>query len=410
MNVRASISLVHSISSQAPTNNGTTSFKQVAWGKSGASALYRHSRASIAVISRSNLPHIDPLSKLRGKISKMKLSAGESQTKICADHREARAEVIADKHADTKVPVFDISGLEGAERKLISQQIADTSETWGIFQIVNHGIDPCLMQAAKDVSKEFFYLPDEEKMKIKVVGIEGWNHSKLAGFSGEGKLYKPGTVEHLYLVQSPDTQEHLERYPRNPPAYRTTILEYAKKLKVLHEKLITVLSEMLGLKPDALTLAITTPVGNVTMRTNFYAFNADGKGSPGVCHAHTDPGGLTILLADDVPGLEVNKDGRWVPVNPIPGAFIVNIGDVLEILSNGRYKSVEHRGLPSQTEERLTMASFYGGSHEVIIGPLPELLDEKHPPRYRTCSFGDYIADFVKAGLDGKNGLERMKL
>ncbi|KAG6548937.1 hypothetical protein Mapa_009705 [Marchantia paleacea] len=355
---------------------------------------------------------MDTLFTLPSKFSRMEMSARESQTKSLAEHREACAEVITEKRADTKVPVVDFSCLEGTDRELICQQIAETSETWGIFQIVNHGIDPCLMKAAKDVSKEFFYLPEEEKMKIKVGPglIEGWNHSKLAASGGDSKLYRPGTVEHMYLVQIPDTQEHRERYPRNPPSYRTTIQEYGKELKVLHEKIISVLSEMLGLKPGSLNVALTTPSGQVSMRTNFYAFNENREETTGICHAHSDPGGLTILLADDVPGLEVNKDGRWVPVNPIPGAFIVNIGDSLEMLSNGRYRSVEHRGLPSQNEERLTIATFYGASPEVMLGPIAELLDEKHPPRYRSCSFGEYIIAFVKSGLEGKSRIDRMKL
>ncbi|KAL3693574.1 hypothetical protein R1sor_007225 [Riccia sorocarpa] len=311
-----------------------------------------------------------------------------------------------------EVPVIDFAGLEGdqEQRKSVCWQVAEACQTWGFFQIMNHGINPELMKRAKQVSKEFFYLPDEEKTRIKVVpgNIRGWSHSKFTGATGDSKLIKPDTVEHLVLTQFPDNEESASRYPLNPPFYRATILEYAREMQTLHSKILSIMWEMLGLSAEQVEKIMY--VKNITMRTNFYPLRKESDPPVGVCHPHSDPGGLTLLLADDVSGLQVKKDGRWVQVDPLPGAFIVNVGDASEIISNGTYKSVEHRGMPNQTQERLTIATFSGPLLEDEIGPLDEILSVENRPRYRSDIFGNYIRSFHRRGLDGKNGLDAYKL
>jgi isopenicillin N synthase-like dioxygenase len=315
---------------------------------------------------------------------------------------------------ERNVPIIDFARIEGPERQRTCKQIAEACETWGFFHLVNHGVDQSLIKRVKDVSMEFFNGPEEEKLKIKVQAPrhDGWNHCEH--LSQGNNLIKKDTVEHLFLFYYPERDEDFEAFPQQPESYRSTLVEYTKDLQVLCEKLLGLLSEMLGLAPEAITAALTAGSSTqrlcTAMRTNFYGLKEDGEALPNVCHAHSDPGAITILLADDVPGLEIRKDGEWVKVDPIPGGFIVNVGDMLEIVSNGRYKSVEHRGMPSQNQERLTLATFGDPVGEAMVGPISSLFDENYPPLYQTTQYAAYVAAFVQAGLDGKRGLERNKL
>ncbi|KAK8445614.1 hypothetical protein SEVIR_9G358300v4 [Setaria viridis] len=112
---------------------------------------------------------------------------------------------------------------------------------------------------------------------------------------------------------------------------------------------------------------------------------------------HTDGLGLTLLLhVDDTPGLQIKKDGRWYPVRPLPGAILINIGDVLDVLTNGAYTSVEHRVIPDAERGRTTVVFVEEGTVGEMVTPLPGLLKEQEP-RYKSLDIDDYIKGILKA-------------
>jgi isopenicillin N synthase-like dioxygenase len=115
---------------------------------------------------------------------------------------------------------------------------------------------------------------------------------------------------------------------------------------------------------------------------------------------HTDGLGLTLLLhVDDTPGLQIKKDGRWYPVRPLPGAFLVNIGDILDVLTNGAYTSVEHRVIPDAGRGRTTVV-FVEGTVRGMVAPLPGLLKEQEP-RYNSIELQEYVKGILKAIPEG---------
>lgn len=309
------------------------------------------------------------------------------------------------------IPVIDFARIEGPEHQAVCQQIADACGSWGFFHLINHGVDPSLMKRAKQLSIEFFHRSEEEKLKIRCpagvhpVAAEGWHHPK---YRSKGEALKQDMVEHLLYSSWPDLQTPSVEY-------KTTFLEYRKELKSLAEKLFGVLSERLGLSSDALLSAIIggspSDCLTVRVRTNFYGLDENGEAIPWKLESHSDAGGMTILLADDVPGLEIKKDGQWVGVNPIPGGFVVNISDMTEICSNGHYKSVEHRGMPGYRQERLSIATFCGPPMDSrSIGPIPALLDEHHRAHYKTTDFESFVQELFKKGLGGERLIESYKI
>ncbi|KAF2914790.1 hypothetical protein DAI22_10g189800 [Oryza sativa Japonica Group] len=128
--------------------------------------------------------------------------------------------------------------------------------------------------------------------------------------------------------------------------------------------------------------------------------------------AHTDGVGLTLLLqVNDVQGLQIRKNGRWFAVKNLPGALVVNVGDILEILTNGKYKSIEHRAVINPDKEMITLAAFHKPplSCTVGVGPLQELL-MKGKAHYKTVDVVEFTKGYFTAKLEGRSYLERLKL
>ncbi|XP_024544272.1 flavonol synthase/flavanone 3-hydroxylase [Selaginella moellendorffii] len=138
------------------------------------------------------------------------------------------------------------------------------------------------------------------------------------------------------------------------------------------------------------------------LRSNYYPPCPNPDLALGM-NGHTDSGGLTILFEDQVGGLQARKGDLWYDLKPIKNAFIVNIADQLEILSNGKYKSIEHRVLVQPDQTRLSIVAFCNPSRDAVIGPLPELIDEQNPPLYKSTLYQEHITNVYTKYLDGKH-------
>ncbi|TXG47788.1 hypothetical protein EZV62_027082 [Acer yangbiense] len=126
---------------------------------------------------------------------------------------------------------------------------------------------------------------------------------------------------------------------------------------------------------------------------------------------HSDSSGITILLeVNDVQSLQIKKDGMWIPVKPLPNTFIINIGDTLEILSNGTYRSIEHRATFNSLKERISVATFCSPKMDGEIGPAPTLVTPETPAMFRRISTIDYIKGLLSRKIDGKSYLQTMRI
>lgn len=128
------------------------------------------------------------------------------------------------KRGAKQMPVIDMAALEmenrpGSECKVTSEYMARACETWGFFQLINHGLDATLVEKVKEVSRGFFKEPEESKLEYRIMPgvVDGYYSSSLTAV-GSNKLTH--SVDHLYFRTSPPSRKTLERWPRNPPAYR----------------------------------------------------------------------------------------------------------------------------------------------------------------------------------------------
>ncbi|XP_021811764.1 protein SRG1-like [Prunus avium] len=189
-------------------------------------------------------------------------------------------------------------------------------------------------------------------------------------------------------------------------ATRETLDKYSVVLQQVTKYLWKLICENLGLNSEK--LASLFEDGTQGLRMNYYPPCPQASRVMGLT-PHSDAVGLTLLIqVNDVQGLQIKNNGRWVPIKPVPGALIVNIGDIIEILSNGEYKSIEHRAVVNTERERLSIAGFHSPNMMTMIGPMPDLV--KKAANYKAISNEEYIRLVVTSKLNGKNLLDHMKL
>lgn len=285
-----------------------------------------------------------------------------------------------------EIPTVDLS--EGDLGKLVDT-VAKASREWGIFQVVNHGIPEDLIRRLQVVGKEFFELPQEEKEKYAkppgAAGIEGYGSKLQKDPDG-----KKSWVDHLFHMIWPPSTINYQFWPKNPPSYREVNEEYATHMRQVADKLFSVLSIGLGLEESALKVAVGGEELRYNLKINFYPPCPRPDLALGVT-AHTDLSAITILVPNDVPGLQVLKDDCWIDAEYIPNALIIHIGDQIEILSNGEYKSVLHRTTVDQERVRMSWPVFLEPPAEHVLGPLPELVSDTNPAKFKYKKFKDYM-------------------
>lgn len=152
-------------------------------------------------------------------------------------------------------------------------------------------------------------------------------------------------------------------------------------------------------------------MGSKRINLNYYPICPNPELTIGVGR-HSDVSTLTVLLQDHIGGLYVRKqdDDTWIHVPPIPGALVINIGDALQIMSNGRYKSVEHRVVANDSKNRVSVPIFVNPRPNDIIGPLQEVLESGEKPKYKQVLYSDYVKHFFRKAHDGKETVEFAKI
>ncbi|MBA0675880.1 hypothetical protein Goari_017400 [Gossypium aridum] len=183
---------------------------------------------------------------------------------------------------------------------------------------------------------------------------------------------------------------------------------YTSELNKLSTAILEKIVEAIGMKTEEMKELVGE--GRQTIRVNYYP----------PCHLsdqvlgltpHSDATLITILLQlNDVHGLQVRKDGNWVPVKPLPNAFILNVGDILEIITNGTYRSIEHRATVNPEKERLSFATFIGVGAGGEIGPAPSLVSKQKPAMFRRVKVEEYYKGMFSRKLQGKSYLDYMKI
>ncbi|GAB4844875.1 hypothetical protein Ancab_038267 [Ancistrocladus abbreviatus] len=282
------------------------------------------------------------------------------------------------------LPVISLS----QPHDVLVQEISAASKEWGVFLIKDHGVAPSLIKQLQEVGQGFFELPKEVKEKYANVPSEG----KFEGY-GTKMIKNPDQkvewVDYYFHLMSPPSKVNHAIWPKHPSEYREVTEEYTKEILRMTYQIFALLSEGLNLESEALRSQLGGDELEVEMKINMYPPCPQPELALGV-EPHTDMSALTILIPNDVPGLQIWKDDSWVAVDYVPDALYIHIGDQIEILSNGKYRSILHRSVVNKERTRMSWAVFCCPPGEAEIGPLPQLLDEQNPAKYSTKTYAEF--------------------
>ncbi|XP_075477454.1 LOW QUALITY PROTEIN: 1-aminocyclopropane-1-carboxylate oxidase-like [Primulina tabacum] len=291
-------------------------------------------------------------------------------------------------------PVINMEKLNGEERSATMEIIKDACENWGFFELVNHGISPEFMDTVERLTKEHYKKTMEQRFKemVSSKGLESVQ-SEITDLDWESTFH----LRHLPV-------SNISEVPDLEQEYRKVLKEFGAQLEKLAEHLLDLLCENLGLEKGYLKKAFYGAKGP-TFGTKVSNYPPCPK--PDLIkglRAHTDAGGIILLFQDDkVSGLQLLKDGEWVDVPPMRHSIVINLGDQLEVITNGKYKSVMHRVIAQTDGTRMSIASFYNPGSDAVIYPAPALVEkEKREDLYPKFVFEDYMKLYVGVKFQAK--------
>ena len=297
-----------------------------------------------------------------------------------------------------QVPIIDVAQLfrdiSGSGASDAIDQIAQACKTWGFFQVINHGISSDQIEAVWQQTHGLFALPLEEKLQILRSRENPWGfyNNELTKNQRDKKEVFDFTREGVDPIYGQSN-----RWPQGREEFRTTMITYLDACTDLSLKLLEAFCLGLDLPADFMRGDFA---GNHTgfVRLNYYPIK-DPMVDSGVdyqadadlgIHHHTDAGGLTVLLQDQVSGLQVYRDGFWYDIPTVEGAMVINTGDMMQVWSNDIYKAAIHRVLAMDSQVRYSIPFFFNPAANCKVSPLPSVIDEHNPSRYQPIEWGSF--------------------
>jgi len=304
------------------------------------------------------------------------------------------------------LPLIDLSAPMADKAAAIERACRDS----GFFYVTGHGVPPALIARMDAAAREFFALPEAVKLEIAMArGGRAWRGFFPVG--AELTSGRPDRKEGIYFgTEEPDSDRPLHGrnlFPTQVPALRDSVLEYIDRLTATAQDVLRAVAVSLGLDPEYFAAGYTRNP-TVLFRIFHYPPAPPGAGADdwGVGE-HTDYGLLTLLAQDDNGGLAVRTSDGWIEAPPLPGTFVCNIGDMLDRLTGGYYRSTPHRVRNVSGNERLSYPFFFDPDFDAEVPPLPEMArragsDTGAGPRWDgqdlrafTGTYGDYLVGKV---------------
>ncbi|MDB5606003.1 MAG: oxidoreductase [Bradyrhizobium sp.] len=313
--------------------------------------------------------------------------------------------------SNSSLPIIDIGGLSSGsltDRKAVAERLCAACLDNGFFYIANHGVSAALIDALFDETKRFFDSPAAVKSAV----------DKSLSFCQRG--FEPMRAQTLEVGAPPDLKESFyigpelslddprvvarrfnhgpnNLWPAGMPNFRPVTETYFSTMLGLSRKLMRGLALALQLDEDYFAVYCSNP--HATLRLLHYppqpANAAPGEKGAG---AHSDFGGLTLLLQDEVGGLQVQgkTKSEWIHATPIPGTFVVNLGDMIARWTNDRFRSTVHRVVNASGRERYSVPFFFSGNPDQEVECLPSCLESGDIPKYPRTTVEGHLREMYR--------------
>ncbi|KAK2376050.1 protein SRG1 [Trifolium repens] len=280
--------------------------------------------------------------------------------------------VVSNTTSLQQVPIIDLSKLLSEDANEL-EKLDQACKEWGFFQLINHGVNPSLMENVKIGVKEFLTIPVEEKKKFWQTpnDIEGFGQLFVA--SEDQKLE---WADLFFIATLPSYARNPRLFPNIPQPFRDNLETYCLELKKVCITIIKNMEKALKVEPNEMLESFDDI--NQSMRFNYYP--------------------------------PCPQPEKWISIKPLTNAFVINIGDILEIMTNGIYRSIEHRATVNSKNERISIAAFHRPPMSKIIGPTPSLVTSEMPALFKTLPVEDYYTVYFSRQLQGKSCLDVIRI
>ncbi len=297
----------------------------------------------------------------------------------------------------TSIPIVDIGKLRTgtrAEQQAVAEALGNAARNVGFVYVTGGGIDEPLFEGVLDAAKRFFALPHDEKMKVYI-----GNSKNHRGYVPEGEeVFASGSKDKkeaydLSIDLPADDPDYVAGNPLlgpnqwpDLPGFAGAVDAYYKAVFEMGRVLLRGFAMAIGEEPTFFDHYVTKPPSQ--LRLIHYPFDASAEDRPGI-GAHTDYECFT-LLRSTCPGLEVmNGAGEWIDAPPVPGAVVVNIGDMMEIWTNGEFIATSHR-VRKVSEERYSFPLFFAADYDTAVAPLPRFTKGEKADR-KSLKAGEHL-------------------
>ncbi|MEN3951218.1 2OG-Fe(II) oxygenase family protein [Iodidimonas sp. SYSU 1G8] len=325
--------------------------------------------------------------------------------------------IVAETIDLAEVPVVDFAPFltrDAEARAAVAAEIARACRDIGFFYLTGHGVPEALRTAIFDQSAAFYHRPADERSDALATPewYRGWVPAPpQTTLSRNTRLFdqyrlqlnwddagQPGDP-HARIFDAPN------RWPGDMPDFRVAGEAYLSAMHGLSVQLLGAFALGLGLPEDRFDGYFRKPPSQLSLL--YYPPLPEGADiDVSNTVSHTDEGPFTILAQGEVGGLEVKRrDGVWIAAPPIPGAFTINVGDMMMWWSNGQFLSNWHRVKNRSGGERFSVAFFANPDRDVVVGPLPEMLDRTGAPRFEPVKVSEHLARFyakLEMAADGR--------
>ncbi|KAL1802530.1 hypothetical protein ACET3Z_031177 [Daucus carota] len=304
------------------------------------------------------------------------------------------------------IPVIDYSLLISEDHDQQTKVVCELGKAcrdWGFFMVKNHGIPEELYEAMFQKCEEFNLMSEDEKQEFKMKK-DVMDRIKFGSSNNLSSTRVRFWRDYLKLFLHPDFNS-----PHKPQGFSETLLEVSTKQREVMKNLLRGVSKSLEVEESYLYNLADMDMGMDFFAMNIYPPCPQPELAVGLS-PHTDFGLLIILASNEVAGLQIQQNGVWFNVDVHPNYLMVNLGDHMEILTNGKYKSAVHRATVNSKTTRISMVTLYGAKVNKLVVPAPEFVDDNNPPAYRGMKYGDYFIADQTSTTKGVTSLDLVRI